>query len=146
MSVAEPSAIGPGSRLKRQLPYFIAIGLMGTAVDASITYALARAFGFPAALARPPAFIVATIINFALNRSLTFRGTQAPLVRAFLRYLLVSVVGLSVNYAVYLACIAASPLAGITVTPGLLPLYVAIGSGAAMSLTYLGFRFFAFRA
>jgi len=31
-------------------------------------------------------------------------------------------------------------------TPAILPLFVAAGSGAAMVLTFVGFRFFAFRS
>jgi hypothetical protein len=32
------------------------------------------------------------------------------------------------------------------VTPAILPLFVAVGAGAAMVVTFLGFRFFAFRS
>jgi putative flippase GtrA len=146
MSAAEPAAVDAGSQLKHQIPAFVAVGLFGVVVDASVTYALARGFAVPPALARPPAFMIATVLNFALNRTLTFRSMQAPLVRAFLRYVLVSAAGLAVNYAVFLACIAASPLVGVPVTPSILPLFVACGSGVAMFLTFVGFRFFAFRA
>jgi putative flippase GtrA len=146
MSAAEPSAVDAGSQLKHQIPSFVAVGLFGFFVDAGVTYALARGFGVPPALARPPAFVIATVLNFALNRTLTFRTMQAPLVRAFTRYVVVSAVGLAVNYAVFLACIAISPLVGLAVTPAVLPLFVACGSGAAMCLTFVGFRFFAFRA
>jgi putative flippase GtrA len=96
-------------------------------------------------LARPPGFIIATLVNFILNRSITFRHSRAPLVRAFLRYCGVASVGLAVNYAVYSACVALAPRIGIAVTPAILPLFVAAGSGAAMVLTFVGFRFFAFR-
>jgi hypothetical protein len=34
---------------------------------------------------------------------------------------------------------------GIAVTPAILPLFIAAGSGVAMVLTFVGFRFFAFR-
>jgi len=53
--------------------------------------------------------------------------------------------GLAVNYAVYSACVLASPLVGVAVTPGVLPLFVAAGTGVAMFVTFVGFRFFAFR-
>jgi hypothetical protein len=59
---------------------------------------------------------------------------------------MVCAAGLVVNYAVYLACIAASPQVGVTVTPAILPLFVAAGSAVAMVLTFVGFRSFAFRA
>lgn len=146
MSAAEPAAVDAGSQLKRQIPAFVAVGVTGLFVDAGVTYALARGFGVSPALARLPAFAVATVVNFALNRTLTFRASRAPLLGAFVRYVIVCAAGLVVNYAVYLACIAASPLVGVAVTPAILPLFVAAGSGAAMVLTFVGFRSFAFRA
>ena len=146
MSAAEPRAVDAGSQLKRQIPSYVAIGVFGYFVDAGVTYLLARAFGVPAALARLPAFAVATVVNFGLNRALTFRASEVALLGAFVRYVLVCAAGLVVNYAVYLACIAASPFVGVTVTPALLPLFVAAGSGAAMGVTFVGFRSFAFRA
>ncbi|MGD1035821.1 MAG: GtrA family protein [Roseiarcus sp.] len=146
MRAAERSAVGAGSQLKRQIPSFVAIGFFGFFVDAGVTYFLAQGFGVAPALARPPGFAIATVINFALNRGLTFRATATPLARAFVRYVMVCAAGLGVNYSVYLACIALAPLFGLKVTPAILPLFVACGCGAAMFLTFVGFRFFAFRA
>jgi len=146
MSAAEQDAAGAGSPLKRQIPSFVAVGIFGFFVDAGVTYCLARWFGVSPALARPPAFAIATVVNFALNRALTFRATKAPLMLAFARYVVVCAAGLAVNYSVYLACIALAPLVGLAVRPSILPLFVACGSGAAMFLTFVGFRFFAFRA
>jgi len=42
--------------------------------------------------------------------------------------LLVAAGGLAVNYAVYSLCVVFWPLIGLTVTPGVLPLFVAAGS------------------
>ena len=53
--------------------------------------------------------------------------------------------GLAVNYAVYSACVLLAPRFGFDVTPAILPLFVAAGVGAAMVLTFVGFRSFAFR-
>jgi putative flippase GtrA len=129
-----------------QIPAFAAIGFFGYLVDAGITYVCAKYLGMSPELARPPGFIIATLVNFILNRSITFRHSRAPLYRAFLRYCGVASVGLAVNYAVYSACVALAPRIGVAVTPAILPLFVAAGSGAAMVLTFVGFRFFAFRA
>lgn len=133
-------------RIAAQIPAFAAIGFFGYLVDAGITYVCAKYLGMSPELARPPGFIIATIVNFTLNQSITFRHSRAPLFRAFLRYCGVASVGLAVNYAVYSACVALAPRIGIAVTPAILPLFVAAGSGAAMVLTFVGFRFFAFRA
>ena len=43
------------------------------------------------------------------------------------------------------ALIAIGPCGVLAVTPAILPLFVAAGSGAAMFLTFIGFRVFAFR-
>jgi putative flippase GtrA len=144
MSAAKP-IVSSGGRIAEQIPAFAAIGLLGYLVDATITYLCAKYLGMSPELARPPGFILATLVNFTLNRSITFRHSRAPLFRAFLRYCGVASVGLVVNYAVYSACVALAPRIGIAVTPAILPLFVAAGSGAAMVLTFLGFRFFAFR-
>jgi putative flippase GtrA len=144
MSAVKP-AVPVQGRIAEQVPAFAAIGLFGYFVDATITYACAKYLGLSPELARPPGFIIATIVNFVLNRSITFRRSRAPLVRAFLRYCGIASVGLAVNYAVYSACVFLAPRAGIAVTPVILPLFVAAGSGAAMVLTFIGFRFFAFR-
>jgi putative flippase GtrA len=133
-------------RIAAQIPAFAAIGFFGYLVDAGITYVCAKYLGMSPELARPPGFIIATLVNFILNRSITFRHSRAPLYRAFLRYCGVASVGLAVNYAVYSACVALAPRIGVAVTPAILPLFVAAGSGAAMVLTFVGFRFFAFRA
>jgi putative flippase GtrA len=132
-------------RIAEQIPTFAAIGLTGYFIDAGITFLGAKYGGLSPELARPPGFLVATIVNFALNRSITFRRSRAPLFRAFLRYCGVAAIGLAVNYAVYSACVFFAPRAGIVVTPAILPLFVAAGSGVAMVLTFVGFRFFAFR-
>jgi putative flippase GtrA len=132
-------------RISVQIPSFAAVGLVGYVVDAAITYAGAKYLGLSPELARPPGFIVATVVNFLLNRAITFRHSDAPFVRAFVRYWAVASAGLAVNYAVYSACVLLAPRLGVVVTPAILPLFVAAGSGVAMVLTFLGFRFFAFR-
>jgi len=144
MNAVKPAAPTHG-RIAEQVPAFAVIGLVGYVVDATITFVGAKYFGLSPELARPPGFIVATMVNFALNRSITFRHARSPLIRSFVRYFLVASVGLAVNYAVYLACVALAPVAGLAVTPAILPLFVAAGSAVAMAVTFVGFRFFAFR-
>jgi len=144
MNASEPAVPAHG-RIAQQIPTFAAIGLIGYFVDAAITFICARYVGLSPELARPPGFIVATIVNFALNRSITFRHARSPLAGSFMRYLLVASAGLAVNYAVYSACVFLAPSVGIAVTPAILPLFIAAGSGVAMVLTFVGFRFFAFR-
>jgi putative flippase GtrA len=144
MNAVKPAAPAHG-RIAEQVPAFAAIGVVGYLVDAGITYMCAKYLGLSPELARPPGFILATIVNYVLNRTITFRHSRAPLFRAFLRYCGVASVGLAVNYAVYSACVVLAPRVGIAVTPAILPLFVAAGSAVAMFVTFVGFRFFAFR-
>src|SRR5271170_4511654 len=144
MSAVKPVVPSQG-RVAEQIPGFAAIGVIGYFVDATITFLGAKYLGLSPEFARPPGFILATLVNFTLNRSITFRHSRAPLFRAFLRYCGVASIGLAVNYAVYSACVFLAPRIGITVTPAMLPLFVAAGSAVAMFVTFVGFRFFAFR-
>jgi putative flippase GtrA len=144
MNAVKPAAPAHG-RIATQIPAFAAIGVIGYFVDAGVTFVGAKYLGLSPELARPPGFIIATIVNFALNRWITFRHSRAPLFRAFLRYCGVASAGLAVNYGVYSACVILAPRVGIAVTPAILPLFIAAGSGVAMVFTFFGFRSFAFR-
>lgn len=133
-------------RLATQIPAFAFVGVIGFIVDSGVTYLGAKYLGLSPEMARPPGFVIATIVNFLLNRAITFRHAKAPIVRAFLRYCGVASLGLAVNYAVYLALVALAPRLGLPVTPAFLPVYIAAGIGVSMVVTFVGFRSFAFRA
>jgi putative flippase GtrA len=135
----------PRPALRRQLPAFAAVGAFGFIVDSGLTYALVRGFGADPFVARVPAFAVATVCNFWLNRSLTFTGSRAPWLPAFVRYCLVCAAGLVVNWSAYAAALALVEKAGFSPTPEMLPIFVAFGTGIAMFVTFFGFKRFAFR-
>jgi putative flippase GtrA len=145
MSASDSVTIGARGTLKRQIPSFVAVGAFGYLVDAGVTYGLARGFGVDPLLARLPAFAVATVLNFTLNRALTFADSTAPLILAFVRYVMVCAAGLVVNYLVYATAIGITVFMGFAVKPAALPFFVACGSGVAMFVTFFGFRLFAFR-
>ncbi|MGO8799126.1 MAG: GtrA family protein [Roseiarcus sp.] len=146
MSHGGPQTLDARDALARQIPAFLIIGALGFCLDASLTVLLVRSFGVPPLLARPPAFVVVTLVNFVLNRAFTFRHSQTPWLRALGRYVLVCLAGLAVNYAVYAALLALAPLFGVAISPAILTLFVACGTAAATLLTFAGFRSFAFRA
>ena len=146
MSSSEAITTKNAGSVRRQAPSFVVIGLIGYVVDSSITYALARGFGVNPFLARIPAYVIATIINFALNRALTFANSNTPLLRAFVKYVMVCAVGFVVNYLVYVTALEVTPMLGVTVTPAFIPLFVAMGAGVAMFFTFFGFKLFAFRS
>ena len=145
MSLSGPEALERRSALARQIPAFLIIGALGFCIDAAITILLAQGFGVPPLLARPPAFVIVTFINFALNRIFTFRSAGAPWLAALARYVLVCLAGLAVNYTVYAACLALAPSFGVAISPATLTLFVACGTAAATLLTFVGFRSYAFR-
>jgi len=145
MSVSNILPVEMQRTLKRQVPSFVAIGLFGYVVDAGVTYGLVREWGVDPLLARFPAFALATVLNFALNRTLTFAHSTARLLPAFVRYIMVCAAGFVVNYLVYAATFELARYIGIPQTPALLPLFVASGAGVAMFVTFFGFRIFAFR-
>lgn len=146
MSDGRPQTLDARDALARQIPAFLIIGALGFCLDASITVVLVRWFGAPPLLARPPAFVVVTLLNFVLNRAFTFRSVETAWLGALGRYVLVCLAGLAVNYAVYAGLLALAPLFGVAVTPAILILFVACGTGAATFLTFAGFRSFAFKS
>jgi putative flippase GtrA len=145
MSQSGPRALDAGGALTRQIPSFLIIGAAGFCLDAAITIGLAK-LGVPALWARLPAFAIVTPINFALNRIFTFRGSGAPWLAALARYVLVCLVGLTINYAIYAICLALAQYFGVPVSAATLTLFVACGTGAATLFTFLGFRSYAFRS
>jgi putative flippase GtrA len=146
MGQSRPHTLDSRDALARQIPAFLIIGALGFCLDAAITVFLVRWFAVPPLLARPPAFVVVTLVNFVLNRAFTFRSAGAPWLGALGRYVLVCLAGLAVNYAVYAALLALAPSFGVAISPAILTLFVACGTGAATLLTFAGFRSFAFRS
>ncbi len=145
MSQSGPQAVEERAELARQIPAFLIVGALGFCLDACMTVVLVRWFAVPPLLARPPAFVVVTLINFVLNRAFTFRSVSTAWLSALGRYVLVCLGGLAVNYAVYAACLALAPSFGVAISPAVLTLFVACGTGAATMLTFAGFRSFAFK-
>jgi putative flippase GtrA len=144
LSSIEPAmAIGDW---RRQVPTFAAVGAFGYVVDAGLTYAFVRAGHLDPLIARLPAFAIATVFNFLLNRRLTFSASRTPIGEAFVRYVMVCAVGLVVNWTAYAIALAAASRMGWTASPETLPLFVAAGTGVAMFATFFGFKLFAFRA
>ncbi len=86
---------------RRQVPTFAAVGAFGYVVDAGLTYALVRGGHLDPLIARLPAFAIATVFNFLLNRRLTFSASRRPIGEAFVRYVMVCAVGLAVNWTAY---------------------------------------------
>ena len=135
----------PPQTLKRQVPAFALVGAFGYCVDTGVTVALVH-FGVDRLIARVPAFAIATVLNFLLNRRLAFAGSRMPLMQAFVRYCLVCGVGFVVNYSAYASALGLAALLGLPTPLATLPVFTAFGTGVAMFATFFGFKWFAFRA
>jgi putative flippase GtrA len=131
--------------LMRQIPTFLVVGSIGFVVDAGLTVLIAKGLGLSPFLARLPAVVAATIATFLLNRAFTFRNGRGHWSSAFLRYCLVAASGQALNYAVYAVALTAIGALGFAQSSAAIAFSVACGAGAAMFLTFAGFRFFAFK-
>jgi putative flippase GtrA len=131
--------------LTRQIPAFIVVGSIGFCIDAGLTVLIVKGLGLSPLLARPPAVVAATITNFMLNRAFTFGDNRGDWLAAFLRYCLVAASGQALNYAVYAVVLTVIGALGFAESSLVIAFSIACGVGAAMFLTFAGFRFFAFK-
>ena len=127
-------------RLVREIALFGMVGTAGFLVDAAVLYLLRTTLGLLAA--RVPSFIAAVSVTWWLNRRFTFQRRPSGLRKwaEFRRYLVLMLVGGSVNYAVY-----ATLLLAFGVFREYPVLGVAAGSIAGMGANLLGARLFLFR-
>jgi putative flippase GtrA len=146
MSRSGSGAVAARGALARQIFAFLAIGAFGFCLDAALTIFLVQWGGVPPLIARLPAFVVVTLINFALNRVFTFSAGGQSWIAALARYVVVCLGGVALNYAVYAVLLGLAASFGVAITPAVLTLFVACGTGAAAFVTFIGFRSFAFRA
>lgn len=133
----------------RRFVSFLGVGLAGFAIDAGLTSLFAFGGAGPLA-ARLPAVAFAVILTFLLNRRFAFAPGAGGIAAEFLRYVAVSAAGTALNVTVYAICfsaLAGVEAAGVEAWRAFYPaLAVAAGSGAAMLLTYAGYRGFVFGA
>lgn len=86
----------------RQMLGFAVAGAVGFLVDAGVLTLGASLLGLPPALARVPSFLAAVVTTWAINRRLTFRSSRPPSLAEFLHYLSAMLLGLAINFAVFL--------------------------------------------
>lgn len=133
--------------LVAQMRAFLVVGVIGFVVDAGLTMLLSSAGGLSPYAARIPAVLCAATTTWLLNRRHTFRSQDARRGREFARYLSVSLVGTTLNYTVYSLVLMgitrmSLPFVGQNMA---IVASVVCGSLVSMSLTFTGFRLFAFR-
>lgn len=127
--------------MKQQLLWFLIVGTIGFIVDAGITHILAKEIGFYPIIARVPAIAIAVIVTFLLNKIFTFKAGNQNWAKAFGAYITAQAASQAVNFMIYTLLIWSS--AAMQNQPAIA---VAIGSIAAMSLTFILSKFWVFKA
>lgn len=122
----------------RRLARFGVVGVVGFLVDGGLLQLLVASGLCGPIVARLVSFPSAVLATWYLNRRITF-SDRGPALRSLLRYVLVSSLGTTLNFAVYSALVLGS--AAMSARP-LIPF--AIASAGAMVFNYLGARYFAF--
>ena len=121
---------------------FGVVGCVGFVVDFAILQFLAHGLGVNAILAQVPAFGVAVVVTWLLNRIWTFNAAHATgRLRQAALYLGVQCVGAATNFVIYTGVLLLAP-----VLNNWLVVPLAIGAVVAMCLTFLGSKYLAFRA
>ena len=130
-----------------QMRAFLVVGVVGFVVDAGLTMLLSSVGGLSPYAARIPAVLCAATTTWLLNRRHTFRSQDGRRAREFVRYLSVSVVGTTLNYTVYSLVLIGIGRIGLGFVTQNMAIFAAVmcGSLVSMSLTFTGFRLFAFR-
>lgn len=127
--------------MKQQIFWFLIVGTIGFIVDAGLTHILAKEIGFYPVIARIPAIALAIIVTFLLNKTLTFKNKNQDWIKAFGAYIATQGASQTVNFVIYSILVWFSPL--MQNQPAIA---VAIGSIAAMTLTFILSKFWVFKA
>lgn len=83
----------------KELVKYTFVGLIGAAIDFGGLILFVEVFRIPILAANAISFIMAVINNFVLNKHWTFRDRDKNYARQFIKYLIVSIVGLGLNTA-----------------------------------------------
>lgn len=81
----------------RQFIKFGIVGLGGTLVDWVVYFILTRYFGTFYLIAKTISFVLAAVNNYIFNRIWTFKSKDKNIAKEFLKFFVVSVVGLIFN-------------------------------------------------
>ena len=109
---------------------FVVVGGLAFVLDAAVLWLMLRAGASPYA-GRIVSIAVSIVFTWWLNRRLTFRTAAAPSWREFGAYVVQSLLGAAVNYAIYAGVVAA----GAPVAVGLV-----LGTGVAAVVNFVRYR------
>ena len=108
---------------------FCVVGVLGFVIDASITTLLSAEF--QPFVARVPAFLLASIATYNLNRVWSFGHAEGSSWRGYWAYIFTTSVGALINYAIFMVVvIAGGASTGVIVTG------VALGALGGLAFNY----------
>jgi putative flippase GtrA len=117
---------------------FLVSGGIAFCVDALILKLLTAALGVHPIAARLVAISIAMVAGWLGHRTFTFAVGAPPSAAEFLRYAAVAWMAAAVNYGIFVLVILLLPATDPLVA-------LVVSSGGAMTFSYLGMRFAAFR-
>jgi putative flippase GtrA len=114
---------------------YLAVGVISYLVDLGLLALCYSLLGAPLWLATSVGFWTSFALNFALNRSLTFRSRGSP-VRQLVKYSLL----VAINYGASLVLVAVAESIGIGYAVG-----KTVSVGVMVVVNYLAYRYWVFR-
>jgi len=122
----------------KRLGWFVVAGGLGFVVDAGTLALLLATTPLGPFSARVLAILLALVVTWGFNRSLTFGKSRFPLLLEGARYGSVGLASALINYAIYAAM--------LLLVPGLAPLVaLVIASAGAMAFSWAGYSRFVFQ-
>ncbi len=111
--------------LRHRFLIFCCVGFVGLVVDVSITTLLNNTLHLGPAVSRCLAILLAIIVTFSINYSVTFSDRERNLFSSFSAYLVTQSVGATLNFFAYTWFVLVNPT---------VPLWVAIAFGSTIAL------------
>lgn len=121
------------------LRFFVA-GLIGFSIDAGILNIGKYVFDLHPIVARIPAFCVAIVVTYFINRHFTFQASDVPHNQSFPRYISANILLQGTNFAIYSGLVLAFSFLHDWPIIALV-----IASGTVMVASFLTSRFYVFR-
>ena len=103
---------------------FVVVGGLAFVLDAGLVFAMVH-LGLDVYLSRAVSLIVVVLFTFVLNRQATFAATGWPNAREAFAYVAASLIGLLINYLVFVGATFAN-----------LPLLLAMAAGTIVASTF----------
>lgn len=103
---------------------FVVVGGLAFALDAALVFTMVH-LGLEKYLSRALSLVVVVLFTFILNRQATFAAKGMPSLQELIAYVAASLVGLLINYTVFVGATWAQ-----------LPLLVAMASGTIIASTF----------